>query len=67
MRLVRESLNDIPDSDKELIKKARSIQRFDTRWEEVYNMKDAAISDDAKELLHSIAMIMYHTEEGRNI
>lgn len=67
MKLVRESLTDMPDSDKELIKRAKSIQRYDTRWEEVSKMEDDAITDEAKELLHSITMIMYHREEGRNI
>lgn len=67
MRLVRESLNDMPESDKKLIEKAKSIQRYETRWYEVSEMEDKAISPEAKEILHSIAVIMYHMEEGRNI
>lgn len=67
LNIVKESLSDMPDSDKELIKQAREIKQDETRWYEVSQMEDEAISKEAKDILHNITMYMYHKEEGSNI
>jgi len=67
MKLVRESINEMPESDKELITQARKISTDETLWNEVYMMIDKAISKEAKKILRNISINMYHKEEGDNI
>lgn len=46
----------LPEHDQELIRKARG-----QRWEEIN--EDAAETEDARQILHDIAIQKYHREE----